>query len=287
MDINQTKEIYAIVLSYDENHIFVDNLLFKMQKLWPNSGMIYRIPYNSERPTYLVMKYKGLELELIKTPSTIKETVLSLIADLHDNDWIYWCIDDKFPFDINKRKAQQTLNWVRQEKDEIICGVSFAKVRVLEKLKKTSSLARNSILHIEGNIKLIRRESFASVFWMPQFFRKKIIRKVFNSFPDNDFEAKRMDDYLKEVKMDPSFMFYVTEKNYVVLGESASRGIGTQSLKRSMKECGISNYSNKTFSNKHMIIGHMYTFRYYKTKTWSIMSSFKKLYRNALQKVKK
>jgi hypothetical protein len=284
MDINETKKIYAIVLSYDKNHIFVDNLLFKMEELWPNSGMIYRIPYNTVKPTYLVMKYKRLELDFIQTPSTIKETVLSLIADLHDNDWLYWCIDDKFPFDINNRKAQQTLNWVRQEQDESICGVSFAKVRVLEKLKKSSSLDKDSILHIEGNIKLIRRASFANVFWMPQFFRTKIISKVFNSFPDNDFEAKRMDAYLKEVKMDSSFMFYVTEKNYVVLGESASRGIGTQSLKRSMKECGISNYSNKTFSNKHMIIGHMYTFRYYKTKTWSIILSFKKFYMNALRK---
>jgi hypothetical protein len=286
MNIHFRKEnkVRAIVLSYDANHLFVDNLLCKMQKLWPESGLIFRIPYNKVRPTYLATKYNGLELEFIQTPSTIKETVLSLIADLHDNDWVYWCIDDKFPFDINHRKAQQTLNWLRQEEDETICGVSFAKVRVLEKLKKSSSLDKDSILHIEGNIKLIRRESFANVFWMPQFFRTKIIRKVFNSFPDNDFEAKLMDAYLKEVKMDPSFMFYVTEKNYIVLGESATRGIGTQCLKRSMKECGISNYSNKTFSNKHMIIGHMHTFRYYKIKTWSIVLNFKKFCRNALQK---
>jgi hypothetical protein len=119
---------------------------------------------------------------------------------------------------------------------------------------------------------------------MPQFFRTKVISKVFNSYPDNNFEAKLMDAYLIEVKMDPFFMFYVTEKNCVVLRESSTRGLGTQCLNKRMKECGISNYSKKAFSNKHMIIGHMHNFRYYKTKTWYIVLDFKKLFTYALQK---
>jgi hypothetical protein len=118
---------------------------------------------------------------------------------------------------------------------------------------------------------------------MPQFFRTKVISKVFNSYPDNNFEAKLMDAYLIEVKMDPFFMFYVTEKNCVVLRESSTRGLGTQCLNKSMKECGISNYSKKAFSNKNMIKGQMHTFRYYKTKTWFIVLDFKKLCTNALQ----
>jgi hypothetical protein len=77
-----------------------------MQNLWPESGLIFRVPYNKVWPKYLAAKYNGLELEFIQTPPTIKETVLSLIADLHADDIVYWCIDDKFSFDINNRKPQ-------------------------------------------------------------------------------------------------------------------------------------------------------------------------------------
>ena len=261
MVINQTKKIYAIVLSFDENHIFVDNLLFKMQKLWADSGFIYRIPYNKKKPTYLKRKYHDLDIEFIKTNSQIKKTVLSLINDLNDEDWIYWCIDDKFPVALKSNKAHKILTFIKSINNPNFCGITFSRVR---SLKNKEAIDNNKIINIDNNIKLLKRNSCIMQFWTHQFFRVKIIRKVFDSFPNHDFQAKKMDTYILNLNMNENYEFYVTEKNYIVFCESARRGIASHSLKRSLKESGISNYSNKIFSNKDIIIGQLYTYDYYK-----------------------
>lgn len=276
--VSKNKKIYAIVLTYDANIIFVDNLLCKMDRLWPSLNFIFRIPYNSTKPEFLKEKYPKLKIEFKKTPSHIKPTVLTLLSDLDANDWVYWCIDDKFPVDLDKTKVQQTSNWVRLQEDQSISGVSFAKVR---RLKKKRNLDEKNKISICEKFDLVKRKSFRTQFWLHQFFRVKVIREVFASFPDTNFRAKDMDAYIKDVCVDPSLRFYVTEKNCAVFCESASRGIATQSLKRSLIECGISNYSKKTFSHTDIVIGHLNSFESYKshataakTKLWRIFQKY-------------
>ena len=252
------RDIYAIVLSYDANIIFVDNLLCKMQKLWPESGFIYRIPYNNNKPVFLAEKYTGLNLEFIETPTKIKQTVLRLIEDIRDEEWIYWCIDDKFPVDLNRKKANQVLGWVKAQEDSDICGVSFARVR---RLKDENYLDVKNQIQIGGGLRLIKRKSFKTQFWMHQFFRAKIIMDVFTSFPDYHFQAKLMDTYMKQCQTDFDNKFYVTNKNLVVFNESASRGIASESLRRSLKSCSIDNYANKKFNQVDMVIGWRPSFK--------------------------
>jgi len=261
MDINPTKKIYAIVLSFDENHLFVDNLLFKMQKLWANSDFTYRIPYNKKKPIYLKKKYHDLDIEFIKTHSQIKKTVLTLINDLNDDHWVYWCIDDKFPVALKRNKVQKILSFVKNINNTNFCGVTFSRARFL---KNKEAIDNSKTINIDNNIKLLKRNSCSRQFWMHQFLKVKIIRKVFESFPNHDFQAKKMDSYIKNINFNEDYEFYVTKKNYVVFCESARRGIASRSLQRSLKESGISNYSNKKFSNKDIIIGYLNTYDFYK-----------------------
>lgn len=260
MDIPQNSDmkIYAIILSYDDNHIYVDNLLFKMQNLWPNSNLIFRIPYNTNKPDYLKDKYKDISIEFIKTPTEIKKTVLTLIEDLNSNDWIYWCIDDKFPVILDYKKIKLILERLSKIQDNNISGITFCRARKL----KDNSYFEDKEINIENKVKLIKLKRFKQ-FWMHQFFRVNIIRAVFNSFPDHNFKAKDMDKYIKKFHINEKYEFYATEKNYAVFCESARRGVATQSLKYSLKEAGITNYSNKKFSDVNIIMGKMDTIAYY------------------------
>lgn len=253
-------KIYAIVLTYDNNTIYVDNLLCRISKLWPKSRLVYRIPYNKFRPDFLKKKYTELELEFIKTPPDIKGTVLSLIEGFPDDEWIFWCIDDKFMIDIKEPQVQKIHDWLIGLEDVKICGVSFARVR---RLLDDQNVDCADNINIHSEINLIRRLRFQHQFWIPQFFRIKVLRKVFESFPDYDFQAKMMDTFIDEFALDPTYKFYVTEKNMVVFGESASRGEATRSLARSLEYCGIDNYMHKRFSNNDMIIGRLNTQRYF------------------------
>tara|TARA_B100001175_G_scaffold173947_1_gene147655 strand:- start:25952 stop:26785 length:834 start_codon:yes stop_codon:yes gene_type:complete len=274
MDTVQNKKFYAIVLSYDENHIFVDNLLFSMKKFCFDSDFIYRIPYNIDKPTYLKKKYHDLDIEFIKTHQQIKKTVLSLIYGLNDEDWIYWCIDDKFPVALKRNKVYEILNFLKKNNNPNFCGITFSRTRYL---KHAESIDNSKTLTTNSNIKLLKRTSFNRQFWLHQFFRVKIIRKVFDSFPNHDFQAKEMDKYISKIRMNENYEFYVTRKNYVVFCESSRRGIASHSLMRSLKESGISNYSNKEFSNKDIIIGHLDSLDCYMIYLKYIINKFKNI----------
>lgn len=256
---NNQKYIYAIILTYDANHIYVDHLLYKMQELWSDANLIYRIPYNNKKPIYIKEKYKNLNIEFIKTNSQIKKTVLTLIEDLDANDWVYWCIDDKFPTLLNKKKINFILDKITNIDNSNLCGLSFCRAKGTKKKKHVEEKE----IDFYDKLKILKKTTFWAEFWVHQFFRVKILRLVFNSFPDDNFQAKQMDFYIQDVTINKDYEFYVTKKNHIVFFESASRGIATKSLKESLRKSGISNYSNKVFSNKIMLIGRINTFKYY------------------------
>ena len=45
----------------------------------------------------------GVDTERVKyltAPSDIKGTVLHLLTEIDDEEWIYWCVDDKYPIQL-------------------------------------------------------------------------------------------------------------------------------------------------------------------------------------------
>ena len=91
----------AIVLSCDKYRAVAEHMVFQYRRLWPDHPFKFRIPYQ-ETPGK-----KAVDLEYVRTGKPIKATVLKLIEDMADDDWIYWCLDDKYPIalDLPKVKA--------------------------------------------------------------------------------------------------------------------------------------------------------------------------------------
>lgn len=78
----------AIVLSCDKYHPMADHMIQCYQDIWPSNNFTFRIPYQNET-NYFNLKY-GNKVEMIKSDRMIKPTVLKLIEDLVDDDWVYW-----------------------------------------------------------------------------------------------------------------------------------------------------------------------------------------------------
>ena len=106
----------AIVLSYDKYHPFADNMIQSYEEIWPSHPFVFRVPYQNY-PKYLKDKY-GDKIELWEAPYEIKPTVLSLISDLRDDEWIYWCIDDKYLAAIDEQAVNNTYRWVTEIADK-------------------------------------------------------------------------------------------------------------------------------------------------------------------------
>src|SRR5207247_10382681 len=87
-------KIEAIVLTCDRYRAITQHLIFQYHRLWPDHPFVFHIPYQ---------ELGGVDSERIRyhtCPADIKLTVLHLLADIDDEEWIYWCVDHKYPIQI-------------------------------------------------------------------------------------------------------------------------------------------------------------------------------------------
>ena len=79
-------KIKAIVLTCDRYRAITKHLIVQYERFWPDHPFVFHVPYQ---------ELGGVESERIKyftSPSDIKGTVLHLLADIDDEEWIYWCV---------------------------------------------------------------------------------------------------------------------------------------------------------------------------------------------------
>ena len=222
----------AIVLSCYRNRPLVEHMLLTYKKLCPGHPFTFRIPYQENRDLPV-----GLgPVELVKTPLPIKQTVLSLISDLPDNDWVYWCIDDKFLIEINPQVATHLVASTKNTDDTSIAGVLFCRCRGM---CGPPHVSREPVFTTNLGIKLLRRFDFNQI-WLHQLLRVKVLRTLFESFPDYHFRAIEMDTFTEQGpsarKLPPGQIFYVTEQNFKVLGESTRDGRLTKTCINSLNK---------------------------------------------------
>ncbi|PHV64316.1 hypothetical protein [Cyanobacterium aponinum] len=240
----------AIVLTCDRYLTILDHTIQTYQNLWPSHPFTFRVPYQTY-PSSLKEKY-GDYIELIPSPKQIKLTVKTLLEDLPDSEWIYWCIDDKYLVQIEEEKVNEITHHIQRIQDPQICGVSFCRARGLMNLNKN----KNNTIRLSNNIELIQRVYYNQI-WFHQFLRVKVLKDLFAIFPDHDFKAKEMDQFKHGVKVPPEQKLYVSNKNMVIFGESTTRGKLTKNCVSSMEKMGLEIPSNMERSNQSIIIGKL------------------------------
>jgi hypothetical protein len=89
--------VKGIVLSFDP-HLEIANLVVETyNRLWPDSGFQFRIPFTDRDPRAI---FRAQNVEFISTPPDIRGTVESLLCDLPEHEFVFWCIDDRYPIEI-------------------------------------------------------------------------------------------------------------------------------------------------------------------------------------------
>lgn len=223
------KTVKAIVLTYDKNRALTDHMIFKYNQLWPNHPFQFRVAYQDLAPTMATdtTEYK-------KTPFAIKPTILSLLDDLDDDELIYWCIDDKYPIKLDVPSIERMYQWLSRKESSAISGVLFCRCR---KNWTGQHLTGRTIVDDAKNIYLESKNYYQ--IWIHQFLRVKVLRYLFESFPDEIPYAKIMDKYKNKITKPSSHQLFVSSRNLAVFGESTSRGIVTRNCYSSILECGL------------------------------------------------
>ena len=218
----------AIVLTYDRNRVLTDHMIRQYEKLWPDHPFQFRIP--SQNPPVNPSSTR----EYVRTPEGIRDTTLTLLQDLEDEEWIYWTIDDKYLIEIDLNRVAAIYNWIEQGYFDEMSGILFCRCRNMlnpEYLKGQIVDKQNGLVYLE-------RKGYEQI-WIHQFLKVKVIRHLFQSFPVNIPKAKAMDRFKKSVKKPKSHHLFVTEQNLAVFGESTEIGNLTENCYQSLVQNGM------------------------------------------------
>lgn len=216
----------AIVLTFDKYRVLAEHMLHRYDRLWPDHPFYFRIPYQDLRGA------DSPRLHYVKTPAAIKDTVLTLLDDLENEQWIYWCIDDKYPIALDLPQIMSIAAWTSDNhKTCEFSGAMFCRCRAL---LRAENLTGEKIIDDHGRVYL-ERKAYHQI-WIHQFLRVKVLRHLFESFPDIIDSAKSMDAMLLDVEKPSSHRIFVTQDNFAIFGESTSRGLITKNCYDSIVE---------------------------------------------------
>lgn len=221
--------VKAIVMTCDKYRALTDHMIFKYAELWPSHPFLFRVPYQELAPTTTTDK-----VEYKKTLVDIKPTVLTLLDDLDDDELIYWCIDDKYPIKLDVPRIEMIYQWLTKAEASAISGILFCRCR---KMKYSRFLTDQVVVDDWKNVYL-ERKGYEQI-WIHQFLRVKVLRYLFESFPDDISLAKSLDRLKSQVKKPRSQRIFVSRENLAVFGESTSRGIVTRNCCRSILDSGL------------------------------------------------
>jgi hypothetical protein len=210
-------------------------MLATYKRLWPECPFTFRIPYQVD----LQFRPGLAPIEPVPSPVPIKACLLRLIEDLPDDEWVYWCIDDKFLIELNVQVAAHLHQFVTRQQDPTVSGVLFCRCRAM---CRAPSVSQKPVFLTDLGVQLLQRYDFNQI-WLHQYLRAGVLRKLFEDFPDRDFLAIEMDDFTAQghnaQKLPGNQIFYVTQQNFMVLGESTRRGQLTRTCLESLRNHGL------------------------------------------------
>ena len=218
----------AIVLTCDRYRAISEHMILRYERLWPNHPFVFRIPYQENPGT------DTTRTVFVKTPSEIRATVLHLIADLDDDEWIYWSIDDKYPVKLVIEKIHAFMSDVTHSQD--MSGLLFCRRGPLLENPEMTVYADKRV-SATGDVYLERRAWHQ--IWLHQFVKVKVLRYLFTHLPAELQSPKVMDLLKGEIAKPSEYRLFVTEKNFAIFGESTNKGTITRNCYESIKETRI------------------------------------------------
>lgn len=116
-DIYKRGHFPAIVMTYDRYAAMAHHMIKCYETLWPDHPFEFLIPYQD---VSRIEKHK--RMHFIQTGKGIKDTILSLLDGFSDDQWVFWCIDDKYPMEIDVPGMNSIAKFLLTEQcDDVFC----------------------------------------------------------------------------------------------------------------------------------------------------------------------
>lgn len=224
--------ISAIVLTCQRYAPLAEHMIHCYQKVWPDSPFIFLLP--DGQATREVAARLGSKVVLRETREgnargRFRAAVLDMLQGFDNDEWVYWCPDDKYPIWVNRSIAQAVITALSDTPSDI-AGLSLTK-------RPSSSWKTRGRNASEGY--WIHTIGFSEIFdykriWLHQFLRVRVLRHLFERFPAVIESAKVMDTLHRQIDLPSGSRRFVVNRNAMVLGESTHRGMITANCAESL-----------------------------------------------------
>lgn len=226
----------ALVLTFDKYRPFAEHMMICYEELWPNNPFTFRVPYQSEEVREYFEKKFDDKVEMIKSPSGIVDTMYALSDGLDDNEWVYWCMDDRYPIKLDVEEVEKCYRFIGSEDGQAISGLMFCNSPRLW-MPENSCWIKYKIKSAEKQ-NFYRRKRYTMI-WNHQFLRVKVVRTFFGLFPKDMKQAKEMDYIKDKASLPEDQRLYVLDHNIAVYGESTNRGVMLKNCVESFNRKGL------------------------------------------------
>jgi hypothetical protein len=217
----------AIVLTCDRYHLFTAHMIARYEALWPSHPFAFQVPYQRQ-------PLRGPRITPHRTSEPIRGTVLELLRERPDEQWVYWCIDDKYPLRLVQPAVTRIADAVRATAAEDLDGILFCRARKMLWPDRLMPERRQG----PAGTWLLRRKDYSQM-WIHQFFRVKVLRHVFERFPESVPSAGALDSLKYTIPLPADHRLYVVETNLAEFGESTIEGRVTANCAASLKAHGF------------------------------------------------
>ena len=244
----------AIVLTFDKQIGFAELLYKKYMSLWQNCPFQFQVAYNDEESIPNSLKNKG-NINLLKTESDIRSTMSSLLEKVEDDEWVYWCIDDRYPTYIDVPVVKSIIEFIECGKADSMELNSIKLMNWKEKKDETKNVIE--VGSRSFNYQKWREPGNLWGFWHHRFDLAKNLKTAFlnNNLPK---EYKIGDIQVYHEMSDVGFLentIYPSGEFILKLSEPCMRGKLTENgiLDLKQNNCKVPNYEimdcSKTFVN--------------------------------------
>jgi hypothetical protein len=156
----------AILLGYDKDFGFIQLAYKAYMALWPDCPLIFRIPINDRNnPDFAFFSGKP-NVELIDSPSPFKATARALLEGIGDEEWVYWCISDRYPSYLNVGKINKILKYIAMGSAD-----PYNAIRLINTHEQVNS---QSVMI--DDLAFFHKVGYHFGFWHHQFLKAKVLR---------------------------------------------------------------------------------------------------------------
>lgn len=233
----------AIVLTCDRYHTFASHMIARYDSVWPSHPFTFHVPFQRQA-------IEGPRIVSRRTPEAIRTTVLTLLEEFDDETWVYWCIDDRYPIALVQPQVARLVESVLSDSLPDVDGVLFCRIGRLLQSKHLLEEERDG----PGGVVLRRRKDYSQI-WMHQAVRVKVLRRLFELFPEAIPMAKTMDGLKDRIALPTNQRLYVVETNLAVFGESTTRGHVTRNCATSLRALNLDIPAGFEESDREMLMG--------------------------------